>query len=278
VTAGTSKKSAAQADTTYATSVQTLGVLSASTVAAFAAEIAQKQTNQEAAAAVLVALQKFDPLVYAGQYVSEQSGDGSYHVAITQTATSVTLAKEPGGQFAGRWYNGTEITAGDLAKLAAAGASALRWSYAVTCSDVDIYTTNYSAVGVSPGDKVAIYNSAPTGSQQPWLCSKVRMSTAGGYFVSAAEVSTGSSADYGHVAMTVSPLTFGGITSVAVTDCYFQIATTAPYAMTIRAGGQTIAAPTTWITDKVTMPIKLDGFMRSRSDKWSVQSLVLSII
>jgi hypothetical protein len=146
---------------------------------------------------------------------------------------------------------------------------------------VDNLTTNYSAVGFSPGDKVAHYANAPTGSQQPWLTSKVFMSTDvnnGGYFVSASDVSTGSSADYGKVAMAAFPLSFGGTTSVAVTDCYLQIATTAPYAMTIRAGGQTIAAPTTWITDKVTMPIKLDGLMRSRFDKWSVQSLVLSII
>ena len=287
VTAATSKKSAAQADTTYATSVQTLDVISASTVAAFAVEIAQKQTNQEAAAAVLVALQKFDPLVYAGQYVSEgtfnsQQPNNGNHVAITQTSTSVTVAKAQDSQFAGKWYNATEITAGDLAKLAAAGATALRWSYAVTCSDVDNYTTNYSAVGFSPGDKAAMYQPAPTGSQQPWVTNKVWMSTdvnAGGYFVSASDVSAGGqSADYGKVAMAAFPLTFGGTTFVAVTDCYLQIATTAPYAMTIRAGGQTIAAPTTWITDKVTMPIKLDGLMRSRFDKWSVQSLVLSII
>jgi hypothetical protein len=47
-------------------------------------------------------------------------------VAITQTATSVTIAKQRIHQFQGRWYNQTEITAGDLAKLAAAGATALR--------------------------------------------------------------------------------------------------------------------------------------------------------
>jgi hypothetical protein len=103
VAAGTSKKPASQADTTYASSVQTLGVLSTSTVAAFAAEIAQKQTNQEAAAAVLAALQKFDPLVYAGQYASEQQSAGEDHVAITQTATSVTIDKANINQFSGRW-------------------------------------------------------------------------------------------------------------------------------------------------------------------------------
>ena len=126
-----------------------------------------------------------------------------------------------------------------------------------------------------------MYHQAPTGSWNPWLFNKVIMSTdvnAGGYLVAAADESTNSHVDYGTTTMAVSPLTFGGTTSVPVTDCYVQIATTAPYAMTNRAGGQTIAPPTTWMTDKVNIPIKLDGFLRSQGVTWSVQSLVLSII
>jgi hypothetical protein len=208
------------------------------------------------------------------------------HTTITVNGAATTVAKDVhSNSRKGQFYHNQQITLADLATLHAAGVTALRWTYSISTSSVSTFT-DHVFLGFSPASKAGNGLYGESGSKNPWLSSKIAMSTNTGYTVAVVDsydtTPAGSNAlgetEHGKVSMTVSPLSFfGGPTSLLVSNCYVQLATQAPYAMTVFAGGQTIAAPTNLVQD-LEFPIKLDGFINAGGLAYVVNAITLSQI